>query len=143
MARQYSGIDGRLYVDGTNVGKVKNWSISGSVETLETTSLADYARNYSAGLQAYSGSATLYYYQNDAGAIEGAALYDDVFRTTRTPESTETELSLRFANGNKTRQIRCKCILNQVEISASAGDVVEANVTFTVNGPLLANSLQS
>ena len=143
MARQYSGIDGRLLVNGTNVGKVKDWSISGSVETLETTSLADYARNYSAGLQAFAGSATLYYYQNEAGVIEGAALYNDVFRIDRTPEDTETELTLRFANGNKTREIRCKCILNQVEVSATACEVVEANVTFTVCGPLLASSLQS
>ena len=74
MARQYSGIDGRLLVDGNNVGKVRNWTINGSVDTLETTSLADFARDYSAGLQSYSGSATLFYYENDSGVIEGAAL---------------------------------------------------------------------
>jgi hypothetical protein len=143
MARQYSGIDGRLLVNGNNVGKVRNWTINGSVDTLETTSLADFARDYSAGLQSYQGSATLFYYENDAGVIEGAALYNDVFRTTRTPEDTKTELSLRFANGNKTRQVTFDCILNQVDVSASAGEVVEANINFTVCGPLKTNSLQS
>lgn len=143
MARQYSGIDGRLLVNGNNVGKVRDWTISGSVDTLETTSLADFARDYSAGLQSYSGSATLFYYQNDAGVIEGASLYNDVFRTDRTPEDTKTELSLRFVNGNKTRQVVFDCILNQVDVSASAGEVVEASISFTVCGALKTNSLQS
>lgn len=143
MARQYSGIDGRLLVNGTNVGKVKNWSLSGGVDTLETTSLADFARSYSAGLQSYTGSASLFYYQNDAGVIEGAALYNDVYRTDRTPENTKTELTLRFASGNKVREVRFNCILNQVDIGAAAGEVVEASISFTVSGPLLANSLQT
>ena len=143
MARQYSGIDGRLLVDGANIGKVKNWSFSGSVDTLETTSLADYARNYSAGLQSYSGSATLFYYQNDANLIEGAVLFNDVMRTDRTPESTRTDMRLRFENGNKTREVHFQCILNQVDISATAGEVVEANINFTVCGSLTAVSLQS
>ena len=143
MARQYSGIDGRLLVNGVNVGKVKNWTLNGNVDTLETTSLADFAKNYSAGLQSYSGSATLFYYENDSGVIEGAAMYNDVLRTTRTPEDTKTALTLRFANGNKTRQVTFDCILNQVDITASAGEVVEANITFTVCGPLTANSIQS
>ena len=143
MARQYSGIDGRLLVNGLNVGKVRNWTINGNVDTLETTSLADFARDYSAGLQSYSGSATLFYYQNDSGVIEGSALFDDVFRTTRTPEDTKTELSLRFANGNKVRQVTFNCILNQVDVTATAGEVVEANISFTVCGPLVSNNLQS
>lgn len=143
MARQYSGIDGRLLINGNNVGKVKNWSINGSVDTLETTSLADFARDYSAGLQSFSGSATLFYYQNESGLIEGAALFDDVFRVDRTPEDTKTELSLRFNNGNKTRQVTFDCILNQVDVTASAGDVVEANVNFTVCGPLKTATLQT
>ena len=141
MARQYSGIDGRLLVNGLNVGKVRNWTINASVDTLETTSLADFARDYSAGLQSYTGSATLFYYQNDSGAIEGSALYNDVFRTDRTPEDTKTELSLRFVNGNKIRQVVFDCILNQVDVTASAGEVVEANINFTVCGPLKAQSL--
>ena len=143
MARQYSGIDGRLLVDGNNVGKVRNWTINGSVDTLETTSLADFARDYSAGLQSFSGSATLFYYQNDSGVIEGAALFDDVFRVDRTPEDTKTELSLRFVNGNKTRQVIFDCILNQVDITASAGEVIEANINFTVCGPLKTATLQT
>ena len=143
MARQYSGIDGSLLIDGTKVGRVKNWSFNGSVDTLETTSLADFARNYSAGLQSYAGSATLFYYQNDANVIEGAALFGDVMRIDRTPEDTRTDLRLRFENGNKTREVRFQCILNQVDISATAGEVVEANINFTVCGPLTAVSLQS
>ena len=143
MARQYSGIDGRLLVNGAVVGRVKNWSFSGTVETLETTTLGDSARDYSAGLQSYSGSATLFYYENDSNQIEGAALFNDVMRTDRTPEDTSTEMRLRFDSGSKTREVRFNCILNQVDISATAGEVVEANITFTVCGNLISNSLQT
>ena len=143
MAHQYSGIDGQLLIGGTRIGKVKNWSFTGSFETLETTNLGASARTYSAGVQSYSGSATLFYYENSAKRIEGHDLFDHVIRTSRTPEDGTTELRLRFANGSKTREIRFKCFLNQVEVAATAGEIVEANITFTVDGPLTYVNFQN
>ena len=135
MAHQYSGIDGQLLIGGTRIGKVKNWSFSSGVETLETTDLGAAARTYSAGLQSYSGSTTLFYYENSSRKIEGHDLFDHVIRTNRTAEESSTELRLRFVGGSKMRELRFKCILNQVDVAATAGEVVEANITFTVDGP--------
>ena len=136
MAHQYSGIDGQLLIAGERIGKVKNWSFSGSVETFDTTDLGQFARTYSAGLQSYSGSATLFYYENNSKRIEGGDFFAHVMRTNRTPEDSKTELRLRFSGGSKAREIRFLCILNQVDVAATAGEVVEANITFTVTGPL-------
>lgn len=138
MAKQYTGIDGALYVDNVKVARVNNWSFSASADTLEITSLGDYARNYVYGVQSYSGSATLFYYENVSNLIEGTALMNDVLRTTQTPTEPTHTMELRFDNGSQVRRVTFKCALNQVEISASSGEIVQANVTFTVCGPLTA-----
>ena len=136
MAKQYTGIDGALYVDDVKVARVSNWSFSGSADILETTSLGDFARNYVYGVQSFNGSATLFYYENASNLIEGNALLSDVVRTTQTPTEPTHTMELRFDGGSQTRKIAFKCALNQVEISASTGEIIQANVSFTVCGPL-------
>jgi hypothetical protein len=39
MAKVYTGRDGRLLIDGTEQIKVSNWTLTGSLEVLETTTL--------------------------------------------------------------------------------------------------------
>lgn len=136
MAKQYTGIDGALYVDSVKVARVSNWSFTASVDTLETTSLGDYARDYVHGVQSFSGTATLFYYENASNLIEGRSLFTDVIRTTQTPTEPTHTLELRFDNGSQARRLVFKCALNQVEISATTGEIIQANVNFTVCGPL-------
>ena len=135
MARQYSGQDAALYVDGAKVGRVTAWSIDGNVDALETTTLGDFARSYMQGLEAYSGSLTLLYYENTSNAIEGSSLLEDVFRTTAAPTATHG-LELRLSNGSKTRSIGFKAVITSSSISASVGDIVTAELSFDVTGPL-------
>jgi len=136
MAKQFTGIDGALLVDGVKVAKVSDWSFDGSVNLLETTTLGDYARNYVSGIQQFNGSAKLFYYENAANKIEGSALMDDVLRTTQTPTEPTHTMELQLNNGAQARKIAFKCALNQVQVSASAGEIIEASVSFTVCGPL-------
>jgi hypothetical protein len=136
MAKQYTGIDGALFVDNVKIARVSNWSFNASADTLEITSLGDYARNYVYGVQSFSGSATLFYYENASNLIEGRAAMDDVVRTTATPTEPTHTMELRFDNGSTARRVAFKCALNQVEISASSGEIIQANITFTVCGPL-------
>src|SRR6056300_1218939 len=103
MAKQYTGIDGALYADGAKVGRVSDWSFNAEADTLETTSLGDFARDYVYGVQSFSGSATVFYYENNSNAIEGASLLSDVVRTSATPTDPTHQLELRFENGSKTR----------------------------------------
>lgn len=141
MAKQYTGIDGALYADGVKVGRVSEWSFSAEADVLETTSLGDFARDYVYGVQSFSGSATVFYYENNSNAIEGGSLLADVVSTGATPTDPTHQLELRFENGSKTRSVKFKCALNSVVIAATAGEIIQANISFTVCGPLLTAAL--
>ena len=141
MAKQYTGIDGALYADDVKIARVSDWSFSAQADTLETTSLGDYARDYVYGVQSFSGSATIFYYENDSNAIEGNTLLSDVLRTSQTPTEPTHVLELQFRNGSVNRSVRFQCALNNVEISASSGEIIQANISFTVCGPLRAATL--
>ena len=67
MAKIFTGKDGRLLLDDLEQVKVTNWSLTGNLEMLETTSLGDNQRTYCPGLQEFSGSATLLYYSYGEG----------------------------------------------------------------------------
>ena len=140
MAKQFTGIDGALYADGNKVARVADWSLSAQAESLETTSLGDFARTYVYGKQGFSGSCTLYYYEDDAGKINGAALLTDTLRTTQTPTEPTHTIELRFDGGASTRRVSFKALLQDVQISASVGGVIQAQVSFTVTGALTAAS---
>ena len=141
MAKQYTGIDGALYVDDVKVARVSSWSFSGQAETLETTSLGDFARDYVYGVQSFSGSATVFYYENAANQIEGKSLLSDVIRTTETPAEPTHVLDLRLGNGSKTRNVKFKCALNSVDVSAATGEIIQSQISFTVCGPLITAAL--
>ena len=140
MAKQFTGIDGALYADGNKVARVADWSLSAQAESLETTSLGDFARTYVYGKQGFSGSCTLYYYEDDAGKVNGAALLTDTLRTTQTPTEPTHTIELRFDGGASTRRVSFKALLQDVQIAASVGGVIQAQVSFTVTGALTAAS---
>ena len=57
-------------------------------------------------------------------------------RTTATPADQTHQLILRYVNGATTHEVQFKCLLNTVTISAAAGEVVMAEISFQVTGPL-------
>jgi hypothetical protein len=136
MAKQFTGIDGSLYADGNKVARVSAWTFTASAATLPTTTLGDFASTAIYGIQTFSGTCTIYYYEKDGGGIDGSALMSDVLRTTQTPTEPTHELQLRYENGAATHEVKFKCLLNQVAIAATAGDIVTAQITFSVTGPL-------
>jgi hypothetical protein len=141
MGKQYTGIDGALFLDGQRVARVSSWSFSASAATLSTTSLGDFAETSIYGIQSFNGTCTIFYYEKDGGGIEGAGLMTDVIRTTATPTEPTHELELRYENGATLHAVKFKCLLNTVNIDAEAGGITEANVTFTVTGPLSTATL--
>jgi hypothetical protein len=134
--KYFTGIDGSFYADGNKVATVSAWTFSANAAALDTTTLGDFATTSIYGIQSFTGSCTLYYYEKDAGAIDGSALLSDVMRTTQTPTNPTHELVLRYDNGAKTHEVKFKCLLNQVQIAATAGEIVTAAVSFQVTGPL-------
>lgn len=141
MAKQYTGIDGELLADGNKVARVSAWSFNANAAVLPTTTLGDFATTAIYGIQSFSGSCTIYYYEKDGASIDGSALMSDVLRTTQTPTEPTHELVLRFKNGAVTHEVQFKCLLQSVAISAAAGAIVTAQVSFTVTGPLQTATL--
>ena len=119
------------------VGKITAWTFQGNADALETTTLGDFARTYVYGIQSYSGTCTLLYYEGDQGVIEGGGLMTDVMRTTQTPTEHTHELELRYLNGASTHAIKFGCLLPNVSISATAGGIVTADINYTVCGSLI------
>ena len=141
MAKNYTGIDGALYVDNVKVAQTQSWTLSANAAVLPTTTLGDFAETAVYGLQSFTGSASIYYYEGNSRQIDGSKMLVDVLRTTKTPTNETHQLKLQYLNGSKIRQVQCNCLLNSVEISATAGEIVMANITFTVTGPLTIASI--
>jgi hypothetical protein len=96
----YSGKDGTLTYNGSQVAKVSNWSVSSTVDTLETTVLTESDRSYVPGLRTISGSATVFYYDNAP-----VSLLDRVVKTAVVSESDILAIKLGWGTKYNSRQL--------------------------------------
>jgi hypothetical protein len=138
MAKVYTGKDGRLLIDGTEQIKVTNWSMTGNLETLETTSLGDSQRTFVPGVQEFSGSATLLYYKNDAGRNDSATALKKVLRIAGVSEGDSVTLRFRLVDGSTNSDVELNAYITSVTFGASVGEVSRANITFQATGALSA-----
>jgi len=138
MAKVYTGRDGRLLIDGTEQIKVTNWSMTGNLETLETTSLGDSQRTYVPGVQEFNGSATLLYYNDGAGRNDAATALKKVLRISGVSESDTVTLRLRLTDGNTDQDIALTAYVTNVSFGASVGEVGSAQISFQGTGALTA-----
>ena len=136
MAKMYTGRDGRLLIDGTNQVKVTNWSLTGSLEVLETTTLGDDQRTYVPGVQEFSGSASLLYYNDDAGRNDAATALKKVLKIAGIESSDTVDLRLRLVEGNKNHDVRLTAYVTSVSFSAGVGEVSAAQISFQGTGAL-------
>lgn len=121
----YSGKDGSLTYDGNVVTKVSNWSISATVDTLETTGLADNDRSYVPGLRTMSGSATVFYY--DSAPV---SLLERVVKTAVVSESDILVIKLSWG----AKLIQGACIITSAELNCAVGEVMQASIQFQFTG---------
>jgi len=121
----YSGKDGTLTYNGTQVAKVSNWSVSSTVDTLETTVLTESDRSYVPGLRTISGSATVFYYDSSP-----VPLLQRVVKTTAVSESDILVIKL----GWDTKFIQGSCILTSAELNCAVGEVMQASIQFQFTG---------
>jgi len=128
----YSGKDGTLTYNGSSVAKVSNWSFSSSVDTLETTAISDSDRSYVPGLRQYSGSATIFYY-DDAPK----PLLQRIIGTSAVSESDT--LALKLGWGNK--YVQGNVIITSGELNCAVGEVMQATIQFQFTGTLTGVTL--
>jgi hypothetical protein len=136
MAKVFTGKDGRLLLDGIDQIKVTNWSLTGNLEMLETTSLGDNQRNYCPGVQDFSGSATLLYYNDGTGRNDAALALRKVLRIGGVSEGDTVDMRLRLVEGNTNHDVRLATYITSVSFGASVGEVSSAQINFQGTGAL-------
>jgi hypothetical protein len=128
----YSGKDGTLTYNGSSVAKVSNWSFSSSVDALETTAISDSDRSYAPGLRQFSGSATIFYY-DDAPK----PLLQRIIGTSAVSESDT--LALKLGWGGKS--VQGNVIITSGELNCAVGEVMQALIQFQFTGALTGVTL--
>jgi len=143
MAGFYSGKEGELLIDGTKVAKVRSFSFSFNQAVLETVSLEDTDRTIIHGTRSYTGSASVYYYQDVAGGGAGqlSTLISNIIKTGSSAgdgvnaESTAMTFKLRIKDGSTAgRFIEFQAIPTSFSITSAVGEVTAADISFEVNG---------
>ena len=143
MSGFYSGKEGELLIDGTKVAKVRSWSFSMNQAVLETVSLEDTDRTIIHGTRSYTGSASVYYYQDVAGGGAGqlSTLISNIIKTGSSAgdganaESTAMTFKLRIKDGSTAgRFIEFQAIPTSFGITSAVGEVTAADISFEVNG---------
>jgi hypothetical protein len=138
MAKIYTGRDGRLLIDGLEQIKVTNWSMTGNLETLETTSLGDSQRTYVPGVQEFNGNATLLYYNDGAGRNDAAVALKKILKTDGVAETDTVTMRLRLVEGNTNHDVEMTAYITSVSFGASVGEVSSAQINFQGTGALTA-----
>jgi hypothetical protein len=141
MTKAFTGKDGRLLLDDVDQIKVTNWSLTGNLEMLETTSLGDNQRSYCPGVQDFSGSATLLYYNDGAGRNDAALALRKVLRINGVSEGDTVDMRLRLVEGSTNHDVRLATYITSVSFGASVGEVSSAQINFQGTGALAAVTL--
>ena len=120
----HTGSEGLIKVSTTTVGELRSYTLEQTSDTIEDTSLGDSTRTYKAGLKGFSGSASLFFDEADAGQLlvtAGSSITINV-----SPEGTST--GDKYFSGT--------AIVTGYNVSASFDGMVEAEMTFTGTGEL-------
>ena len=143
MAGFYSGKEGELLIGGTKVAKVRSWSFTFNQAVLETVSLEDTDRTIIHGTRSYTGSASVYYYQDVAGGGAGqlSTLITDIMKQGSSngdgtnPESVGMDFKLRIKDGSTDgRFIQFSAIPTSFSMTSAVGEVIAADISFEANG---------
>ena len=141
MAGFYSGKEGQLFIDGTQVARVRSWSFSFNQAVLETISLEDTDRTIIHGTRSYTGSASVYYYQDVAGGGAGqlTTLINNIIKRGTSfrlnAESVAMTFRLKIKDGSTAgRFIEFEAIPTSFTMTSAVGEVTAADISFEVNG---------
>ena len=143
MAGFYSGQDGELLVNDTKAAKVRSWSFTFNQAVLETNSLEDTDRTIIHGMRSYTGSASIYYYQDSSGSGSGqlTTLINEVIKggtgagDSVNADSSYVKFKLRIKDGTASgRFIEFTAIPTSISMTSAIGEVVSADISFEAHG---------
>jgi len=120
----HTGSEGTIKVSTTVVGELRSYTLEQTADTIEDTSMGDTSRSYKSALKGWSGSASLFFDEADAGQlllVLGTEIALKVY-----PEGASSGDKYYYG----------QAIITGSNISASFDGMVEAEVTFTGTGVL-------
>jgi predicted secreted protein len=120
----HTGSEGTIKVATTTVGELRSYSLEQTADTIEDTSLGDTSRTYKSALKGWSGSASLFFDEADAGQlllVLGTSIALKVY-----PEGASSGDKYYYGDA----------IITGSNISASFDGMVEAEITFTGTGAI-------
>ena len=120
----HTGSEGTIKVATTTVGELRSYSLEQTADTIEDTSLGDTSRTYKSALKGWSGSASLFFDEADAGQlllVLGTSIALKVY-----PEGASSGDKYYYGDA----------IITGSNVSASFDGMVEAEVTFTGTGAI-------
>jgi predicted secreted protein len=147
----YTGQFGVLKVaDATgtlqSVAELRSFSIETTTETIENTTMGDNSRNYFAGLKSFSGTADIFYDndQLEAGASDIPAFLGGTGQGGSAPRQDHVAFEA-YPNGTTTGEpkINGAIIITGYSITSSLDGMVEASISFTGTGDLTMNGSAS
>ena len=120
----HTGQEGVIKVGTTTVGELRSYTLDQTADTIEDTSLGDTSRTYKTALKGWSGSASLFFDEADAGQILlvlGTSIALKVY-----PEGASSGDKYYYGDA----------IITGSNVSASFDGMVEAEITFTGTGAI-------
>ena len=119
----HKGQEGFVKVGTNTVAEVKDWTLSESAETIDTTSMGDTTRSYVPSLKSASGSISVRWDETDTTG-QGALI-----------AGVEVTLNL-YPEGDSSGDtyLSCSAIITEVGTSSSFDGLVEGSFSFQVNG---------
>ena len=120
----HTGSEGTIKVATTTVGELRSYSLEQTADTIEDTSMGDTSRSYKSALKGWSGSASLFFDEADAGQlllVLGTSIALKVY-----PEGASSGDKYYYGDA----------IITGSNVSASFDGMVEAEITFTGTGAI-------
>ncbi len=124
-----TGSDGQLKHNNAVVAKCRNWSLTISRNSVETTSLGAADRSYTPGVKGATGSASLFYDPEDSTTT-------GFLNTIMSDTSQAVEFVLDKINGQK---VGGSGFITSITPSVSVGEAQACEIAFQLSGTLDMN----
>ena len=118
-----TGTDGYLEEEGRRIGRVVAWSVSSDVELNDTSKVGDCERSYESGARTITGSASIWYYNDEPSSLMEKAL-----------GTSEPGGAFKMCLGWGDKKLVFDALLTRASVACEIGSAVQAQIAYQVSG---------
>ena len=127
-----TGADGKVMINGAQILKARDYTISVAKDALETSHLGSYDREYVEGLRGATGSMTILYDPTESTAV---SLLQSILNTDGTSQTVDFVFT-----SQDNKKLVYSGFLTSVSQSVSTGAVQAASCNFQISGAVEGGS---